>query len=107
MTTQSQLAALDAAARQSMDRAMHLADTSDDHAQISSAMADNAVLHDRLAAKLVNLYRANKLVLVPSVEEVALVIRDVTGGVNYDYMDFCRDAAKAVLASMGAKTDGQ
>jgi hypothetical protein len=34
------------------------------------------------------------------VEAVALAIRDVTGGENYDYMDFCRDAAKAAIATI-------
>jgi hypothetical protein len=31
------------------------------------------------------------------VEEVALAVRDLKGGINYDYMDFCRDAARAVI----------
>lgn len=31
------------------------------------------------------------------VEDMARAIRDITGGENYDYMDFCRDAATAAL----------
>jgi hypothetical protein len=34
------------------------------------------------------------------IEAVALAIRDVTSGENYDYMDFCRDAAKAAIAAL-------
>ncbi len=34
------------------------------------------------------------------VERVALAIRDVKGGVNYDYMDFCRDAARAAIEAL-------
>lgn len=35
-----------------------------------------------------------------TVERVARAIRDVKGGVNYDYLDFCRDAATAAIAAM-------
>lgn len=34
------------------------------------------------------------------VEAVARAIRDVKTGVNFDYMDFCREAARAALTSM-------
>jgi hypothetical protein len=34
------------------------------------------------------------------VERVALVIRDIKGGLNYDYMDFCRDAARAAIGAL-------
>jgi hypothetical protein len=35
------------------------------------------------------------------VERAALAIRDLTGGENYDYMDFCRDAARAAIEVTG------
>lgn len=35
------------------------------------------------------------------VEVAANAIRDLTGGENYDYMDFCRDAARAALEASG------
>ena len=40
------------------------------------------------------------------VERVARAIRDVKGGLNYDYMDFCRDAAKAAIAAMQPEPAG-
>jgi hypothetical protein len=39
------------------------------------------------------------------VEVVARAIRDVKGGVGFDYMHFCRDAARAALAALGARHD--
>ena len=33
------------------------------------------------------------------IECVERAIRDVNGGINYDYMDFCRDAARAALTA--------
>ncbi|MBB5985972.1 Lar family restriction alleviation protein [Sphingobium lignivorans] len=33
------------------------------------------------------------------VEKVAKAINDVQGGLNYDYADFCRDAARAALSA--------
>lgn len=35
--------------------------------------------------------------LVELEELVALAIRDIKGGLNYDYMDFCRDVARAII----------
>jgi len=37
-----------------------------------------------------------------AVERMAEAIRDVNGGENYDYMDFCRDAARAAYATLAA-----
>lgn len=39
------------------------------------------------------------------VEAVAAAIKNVTGGVNYDYMDFCRDAARAAIAALSLPSD--
>ena len=36
------------------------------------------------------------------IEVIARGIRDVKGGINYDYDDFCRDAAQATLAAIEA-----
>jgi hypothetical protein len=36
------------------------------------------------------------------VEVVARAIRDVKGGVGFDYMHFCRDAARAAIAALSA-----
>lgn len=129
--TNEELAALDAAAREAMDRAMVLADTPGNHDAIIIAKAQNAAAHDKLAYHLVNLYRAGKLVLVPSVEEVIAAIGsfwmanngepDIHGdywvlhhGKRHTSFRNCDDAyefaqkmcATAVIASTGAKTDG-
>lgn len=36
------------------------------------------------------------------VERVARAIQDVKGGINYDYADFCRDAARAAITALRA-----
>ena len=37
---------------------------------------------------------------VSMIEIVARAIQDVKGGLNYDYADFCRDAARAAIKAM-------
>jgi hypothetical protein len=39
------------------------------------------------------------------IERMARAILEVKGGLNYDYADFCRDAARAALAAIREPTD--
>lgn len=130
MTTQTQLAALDAAATQGTFE-MLTTDLEHDFGvpvigtdypstygpsngmalwatmlptEIDAKDASRAEATARFVVTLVNLYRAGKLVLVPSVEEVAADIAcNSPSGLQYPWHTA---AALQVLASMGAKTDG-
>ena len=59
-----------------------------------------------LIVTLVNLYRAGQLVLVPSVEDLLREARDAILSYSRDPDEAIAAKLTAILASMGAKTDG-
>ena len=61
---------------------------------------------DELKSELLIAFLDGQLVPVPSVERVAQIIHDVKCGLGFDYMDFCREAATAVIAAMQEGRDG-
>lgn len=40
-------------------------------------------------------------------ERAAKAIQSISGGLNYDYMDFCRDAAEAAVAAYTSTPDAE
>lgn len=110
MTLKETLAALDAKATKGewlMRKIGH------DHLQVHNALEHEVLSSPRaanalLAAALVNAYRTGQLVVAPSVEDVAAVVAPELGVADPLTLRQlqAKRIARAILTSMGAKTDG-